>query len=84
MRTNLGNVHVGDHEPIKRWLRNLERYVSVRFFGFTRGRLFIGMILGAKGKSQLVLTQDALIKVEEELAALKREHDIHLREHHRS
>ena len=81
MRTNLGSVHVGDHEPTNIWLGNLKRYASVRFFGFTRGRCFIGMIVGAKGKSKLTLTQDALIQVEEELAALKRKQNTLLQDH---
>ena len=84
MRTDLGNIEIGEHQPTNRWLGNLQRYPSVRFFGFTRGRVFLGLILGAKGKSKLELTQDELIRVEEELAALKREHDSVLREHHRA
>ena len=84
MKMNLGNVAVGDHQPTNLWLGNLQRYPAVRFFGFSRGRCFIGLVVGAKGKTKLELTQDELIRVEDELAALKRQHDTLLREHHRA
>ncbi len=75
MRIRLGSVELGDHQKTDRWIRNLERYPSVRFFGLVHGRMFLGLIFGAKGKSQLELTQDALIETEDKLAALKREHN---------
>lgn len=73
MRMNLGNVELGDHENTDRWVANLKRYPSVRFFGFVRGRFFIGLICGSKGKSKLELTQAELIRVEDELHAARQE-----------
>jgi hypothetical protein len=70
---DLGNIELGNHENTERWVRNLKRYQSVRFFGFVLGRVFIGLICGSKGKSKLELTQDALIKVEDKLAVAKQE-----------
>lgn len=72
MRIHFGTIELGDHQPTDRWLGNLQRYPSVRFFGLTRGRAFFGLILGAKGKSKLELTQDELIRVEDELAVARR------------
>lgn len=72
MRIKFCDIEAGSRIPVNRWLHNIQCYPSVRFFGFVRGRVFFGLIVGAKGKSKLELTQEALITAEDELAAAKR------------
>ena len=75
MRISLGKVEVGLHQQTDGWLHHLRKYPVVRFFGFSRGRTFIGVILGTKKESKLSILRNELWRVENEFAALKKEHN---------
>lgn len=68
MRVNFGDIEAGSHIPVHRWLDNIQRYPSVRFFGFVRGRFFIGLLFGSKG-------MDKADRYAEEISRLCRELD---------
>lgn len=50
---DLGNIEVGGWVKARQWLGIISRYKSVRFYGFVRGRFFVGMIFGSNEQSKL-------------------------------
>lgn len=68
---HLGSIHAGAWSRTATWLENIKRYSSIRFFGFARGRFFVGVVLGAKSRSKIHVLEDRILELNRENVALR-------------